>query len=158
MRRLVSVNNSAAPHSSDKSCSKTASAFINSSLCHRGAGPTWAGMQSRGTRLSIPNPTEESGKPHRCQLHCWEDIHPFTELVFHPLQPEWGNMLGFCICNWGGTDGGSTVGSNTAIKIIYTACNSPSCGGRGGPASAPVPTQTDSSGHRFGGLSVVGIF
>lgn len=36
-------------------------------------------------------------------------------------------MLGFCIRNWGRTDGGGTVGSNTAIKIIYTACNSPTC-------------------------------
>lgn len=90
-----------------------------------------------------PDPT---GKLPRCQLHCWEDIHPFTTLVFHPLQPEWGDMLGFCICNWGRTDGGGTVGSNTAIKIIYTACNSPSRGDRGGPASAPVPTQAAGRG------------
>lgn len=135
MRRSVSVNNSAAPHSLDKSSSQTASSFINSSL------PPWtwarAGMQSRGTRLSM---AEAPGNLLRCQLRCWENIHPFTIAVFHPLQPEWGNMLGFCICNWGRTDGGGTVGSNTAIKIIYTACNSPSCGDRGGPASARVPT------------------
>lgn len=106
-----------------------------------------------------PDPAEAPGKLHRCQLHCWEDIHPFTRLVFHPLQPERGNMLGFCICNWGRTDGGGTVGSNTAIKIIYTACNSPSCGERGGPAPARVPTQAAGRvGTGWGFFSVVVVF
>lgn len=104
-----------------------------------------------------PDPAEAPGKLHRCQQHCWEDIHPFTTLVFHPLQPEWGNMLGFCICNWGRTDGGGTVGSNTAIKIIYMACNSPSCGDRGGLCLSAQPG-CRKGGHRFGVLSVVGIF
>lgn len=103
-----------------------------------------------------PDLAEAAGKLHRCQLHCWENIHPFTTPVFHPLQPEWGNMLGFCICNWGRTDGGGTVGSNTAIKIIYTACNFPSCGDRAGPASARVPTQA--AGKVGTGLGFVLLF
>lgn len=45
-------------------------------------------------------------------------------------------MLGFCIHNWGRTDGRGTVGSNTAIKIIYTARNSPA---REKEQSLPLP-------------------
>lgn len=84
-------------------------------------------------------------KYRRQQLHCWKNIHPFTALIFHSLLPEWRNMLRFCIRNWGRTDGGGTVGSHTAIKIIYTACNSPTCEEEEGlpspkrPAWPPTP-------------------
>lgn len=48
-------------------------------------------------------------------------------------------MLGFCIRNWGRTDGGGTVGSNTTIKIIYRACNSPPCEKEEGLPSPECP-------------------
>lgn len=75
-------------------------------------------------------------KYRRCQLHCSRNIHPFIALIFHSLLPEWRNMLSFCIHNWGRTDGRGTVGSNTAIKIIYTARNSPT---REKEQSLPLP-------------------
>lgn len=48
-------------------------------------------------------------------------------------------MLGFCIRNWGRTDGGGIVGSNTTIKIIYRACNSPPCEKEEGLPSPECP-------------------
>lgn len=74
--------------------------------------------------------SETQGKLHRCLLYCSKNIHPFIALIFHSLLPEWRHMLGFCICNWEWTDGRIAVGSNTIIKIMYTACNSQACARR----------------------------
>lgn len=74
--------------------------------------------------------SETQGKLHRCQLYCSKNILPFIALIFHSLLPEWRHMLGFCIRNWGRTDGRDAVGSNTVIKIIYTARNSRVCARR----------------------------
>lgn len=71
--------------------------------------------------------SETQGQLHRCQLYCSKNILPFIALIFHSLLPEWRHMLGFCIRNWGRTDGRDAVGSNTVIKIIYTARNSRAC-------------------------------
>lgn len=54
----------------------------------------------------------------------------FIALIFYSLLPQWRRMLGFRIRNWGRTDGRGAVGSNTIIKIIYTARNSPACARR----------------------------
>lgn len=71
--------------------------------------------------------SETQGNLHRCQLYCSKNVLPFIALIFHSLLPEWRRMLGFCIGNWGRTDGRHAVGSNTVIKIIYTARNSRAC-------------------------------
>lgn len=54
----------------------------------------------------------------------------FMALRFYSLLPQWRHMLGFRIRNWGRTDGRGAVGSNTIIKIIYTARNSRACARR----------------------------
>jgi len=99
--------------------------FISDSLRHRGSGHRPGAVRRDQAEHPDRRGSGARAKYRRCQLHCWKNIHPFTALIFHSLLPEWRNMLGFCIRNWGRTDGGGTVGSNTAIKIIYMACNSP---------------------------------
>lgn len=98
-----------------------------------GKGGGWFGhaVSFSWRRLWLPledaGESETQGQLHRCQLYCSKNILPFIALIFHSLLPEWRHMLGFCICNWGRTDGRDAVGSNTVIKIIYTARNFRAC-------------------------------
>lgn len=84
----------------------------------------------RRSPLEDVGESEIQGKLHRCQLYCSKNTLSFIALIFYSLLPEWRHMLGFCIHNWGRTDGRDAVGSNTIIKIIYTARNSRACARR----------------------------
>lgn len=96
-------------------------------------GEGWFGHAAAFSKRRLQLPLEDAegsemqGKLHRCQLYCSKNILPFIALIFHSLLPEWRHMLGFCIRNWGRTDGRDAVGSNTVIKVIYTARNSQAC-------------------------------